>query len=148
MSSGTRTDPYLDCRFAVEIESLIVAGFSDVSGLEVEIETEEYEEGGRTNYTHEFPGQTSHPNLELRRGLTDSHTFINWVQDVTEGRIERKTVYIFLLDTQGESKVGWECAEAYPVRYAGPELQADQGAVAMETVELTHKGLSEMELRR
>ncbi len=41
MSVGDRQDPYLGCRFLVEIEGLIVAGFSELSGLQVEVGTEE-----------------------------------------------------------------------------------------------------------
>lgn len=146
MGTGTRVDPYPDFRFQVEIDSLIVAGFAEVSGLEIEIATEEYEEGGRTGYTHQLPGRTSHPNLELRRGVTDSRSLIEWIQAVAAGRIERKNVHVFLLDSSGLPKWGLQCKEAYPVRYAGPDLQADQAEVAMETLELAHRGLSSMEL--
>ena len=38
--------------------------------------------------------------------------------------------------------MGWEIREAMPVRWAGPELTADEGAVAIETLELAHHGLS------
>lgn len=146
MVTGERTDPYPDFRFHVEVDSLIVAGFAEVSGLEIEIGTEEYEEGGRAGYTHQFPGRASHPNLELRKGLTNSRSLIEWIQDVADGRIERKNVHVFLLDSAGLPKWGWQCKDAYPVRYAAPELQADQGDVAMETLELAHRGLSSMGL--
>lgn len=146
MPPGVRNDPYGDFRFHVQIDSVVVAGFSEVSGLDVEIGTEEYEEGGRNGFTHELPGRASHPNLELRRGLTDSRALIGWVGDVAAGRIERRNVQVFLLDSRGLPKWGWECREAYPVGYAGPEFRADQGEVAMERLELTHRGLSTMGL--
>lgn len=146
MPPGVRVDPYLDFRFAVQIEGIIVAGFSEVSGLEVEVATEEYEEGGRNDYTHEKPGRASYSHLELRKGLTHSRELVNWVRDVAAGRIQRKNVYVFLLGSEGIPEWGWQCREAYPVRYAGPELQADQGEVAMETLELAHRGVSPMEL--
>jgi hypothetical protein len=36
----------------------------------------------------------------------------------------------------------WDFKEAYPVKYTGPELRADSGSVAFESIELTHRGLS------
>jgi phage tail-like protein len=51
-----RLDPYLNFRFLVEIQGLIVAGFSEVNGLQAEIETFEYREGGLNDYAHRLPG--------------------------------------------------------------------------------------------
>ena len=42
MAVGERKDPYLSNRFLVEIDGIIAFVFSEVSGLQVEIETEEY----------------------------------------------------------------------------------------------------------
>ena len=36
----------------------------------------------------------------------------------------------------------WDFKEAYPVKYTGPDFRADSGAVAFESVELAHRGLS------
>lgn len=139
-----RTDPYRNYRFTVEIDSLIVGGFSEVTGLERELQTEEYNEGGANRFTHTFPDRMTHPNLTLKRGLTDSDTFWSWIQQVKYGLVERKNGRVLLLDTQGREVWGWEFLEAYPVKWTGPELRADQGSVAFETVELTHKGLSNL----
>ena len=49
--------PYLTFNFAVEIEGLLVGGFTEVSGLESEIEVEEYREGGVNGFVHKLPGQ-------------------------------------------------------------------------------------------
>lgn len=142
---SSRTDPYRGYRFSVEIDSLIVGGFSEVSGLERELETEEYNEGGVDRFTHTFPDRMTHPNLTLKRGLTDSETFWNWIQQVKYGIVERKSGRILLLNTRGEEVWGWEFRDAYPVKWTGPELRAEEGSVAFETVELTHRGLSKME---
>ena len=42
--------------FAVEIEGLLVGGFTQVDGLSGEVEVEEYREGGVNGYTHKLPG--------------------------------------------------------------------------------------------
>lgn len=147
MSAGERTDPYLDYRFLVEIDGLIVGGFSEVTGLEMSMEAESYEEGGVNAYTHQLPTRMEYENIELKRGLTNDPQLWLWIKQVTNdpplpGMDRRKTVRIFLQDTTGQESVGWECSEALPVRWAGPELSADDASVAIETVELAHHGLS------
>lgn len=145
MSTSRKDDPYLGFRFQVEIDSLRVAGFSEVSGLEMEMDPEDYQEGGVNTYTHKLPTRFEHPNLVLERGMTDYQGLWLWIQDVVDGQVTRKNVKVILCDSAGEESWGWECREAYPVRWAGPELRADEGTVAIETLELAHKGVSKME---
>jgi phage tail-like protein len=152
MSVGERTDPYLGYRFLVEADSIIVGGFSEVSGLSVEMETEEYREGGVNTFTHQFPTRLTHPNLVLRRGLTDDRSFFEWMQDAAADTPIplamadlRRNVRVVLLDSEGRESWGWEVRNAFPTRWEGPELGADQGAVAIETLELAHEGISAME---
>ena len=145
MSTGERTDPYLDFRFQVEIDGLIVAGFSSVSGLEITLETEEYDEGGVNTFTHTLPTRFEYPNLELERGLTDSPDFIEWIESIRTAGFERRNGRVVLLDATGAETWGWEFHDAYPVAWVGPDLSGDQSAVAIERLELSHRGLSKME---
>lgn len=145
MPVGDRVDPYLDFRFLVEIDSLVVAGFSEVSGLEMDVQTETYREGGVNAYAHTLPTRTAYPNLVLRRGLTDSQALWTWAHDAMNGNIERRNGRVVLLDSTGEESWAWEFRDAYPVKWAGPDLDAARGRVAIETLELTHRGLSKVE---
>ncbi|WP_136601484.1 phage tail protein [Salinigranum halophilum] len=142
MSAGDGARPYLNFRFVVEVDSLVAGGFTEVSGLEREVETEAYDEGGVNDHTHTLRSGVTSPNLVLRRGLTDADTLWNWLQRVADGDVERKTVLVFLQDATGEAARGWAFREAYPVRWAGPAFAAESGDVAIETLELTHTGVS------
>src|SRR5262249_45696672 len=55
-SAGGRRDPYLGYNFAVEIEGLVAGGFSEVTGLAVEVETQDYREGGVNGFIHKRAG--------------------------------------------------------------------------------------------
>ncbi len=78
MANGKRKpDPYFSFQFLIEINGLITGGFSEVSGLQVEIETEEYREGGTNDYVHKLPKGTKYSNLVLKRGITDSDVLWN-----------------------------------------------------------------------
>jgi phage tail-like protein len=139
---GVRHDPYTAFNFLVEIEGLLVGGFSEVTGLQVETEIEDYREGGLNEYVHKLAGPTRYPaNLSLKRGLIDLETMWEWHQDVTKGLIKRRNGTIYLLDPQRLPVMWWDFIEAYPVKWTGPELRADANAVAIETVELVHRGI-------
>lgn len=141
-------DPYRNFRYEVEIGSLGVAGFSEVTGLEAEMETEEYQEGGLNTYVHKLPVRFSYPNLVLKRGLTNSLELWEWIQEGIKGNVQRMEVTVYLFDSMGKQSPRetppwkWGFEGAYPVKWTGPELQADQAAVSMETLELAHRGMS------
>jgi phage tail-like protein len=141
MATGERKDPFAAFRFVVEIEGLAAAGFAEVGGLETEIATEEYREGGVNDFVHKLPNGAKQPNLTLQHGLTDSDALWKWQLDIVRGTVTRKTVRIMVLDSEGQEKVGWRCLEAYPTKWVGPALKADGNAVAIERLELAHKGI-------
>lgn len=141
MALAIRNDPYLSFRFLVEIQGLIVGGFSEVSGLQAETEIEEFREGGVNDHVHKLPKITKYPNLTLKRGITDSDVLWNWYQDVISGFFERKNGFIILQDNEGNEKWRWHFINAYPVKWTGPDLKADSSTVAVETLELAHNGI-------
>ena len=138
---GQRTDPYLAFQYQVEIESVTVGGFSEVTGLQVETEIKEYREGGLNEYMHRLAGPTRYPsNLILKRGLTDVDILIRWHQQVTQGAVKRFNGSIVLLDISGQERWRWNFLQAYPVKWIGPNLRANATEVALETLELAHNG--------
>lgn len=133
--------PYVSYKFLVEIDSSVVAHFSEASGLQVETEVEEHQEGGVNGYRHRLPKGSKYGTLVLKRGLADDDTLWQWNLDVLEGRVRRKSVSVILWneDTRDEAW-RWNFRGAFPVKWAGPELKADGNAVAVETLELVHDG--------
>ncbi len=136
-------DPLLGFRFAVEIESLVTAGFSDVTGLHGEVEVQQYREGGVNAYMLQRAGPVKYTsNLGLKKGiLSDSRELWNWYCDVTQGKVQRKNVSVVLLDEHGSEKIRWNLLNAYPVKWSGPDLHALASEIAFETVELAHHGI-------
>ena len=141
MATGKRNDPNISFIFQVEIQGVIVAGFSEVSGLQMETETHDFREGGVNDYLHKLPKGSRQSNITLKRGITDSDTLWKWHQDVVNGKIERKSGRIILMDFQNNEKWHWAFEEAYPVKWVGPEFRATTDAIAIETMELVHKGI-------
>lgn len=142
MALGRRDDPFLGLNFLVEISGLVVAGFSEVSGLQSEIEVKEYREGGVNAYMHKFAGPTRYAsNLTLKRGIVSDNTLWGWYFGVTQGVIARLIGSVVLLDNAGSEARRWVFVDAYPVKWLGPSLNAASANVAVETIELVHRGL-------
>ncbi len=140
MARRELNDPVGVFRFVVEVDGLQVGGFSEVSGLDVELETEKVLEGGLNNYVHHLPKRVSGGKLILKRGIvpTDSG-LLNWFNDCINGAITRKSGIVMLLNLEGLPVREWVFYGAYPVKVIGPQLNAQgQGSVAIETIELVY----------
>lgn len=137
-------DPYKVFRFIVEINGTQVGGFSDVTGLEVRTEFDEYREGGVNDYVHKIAKETRYPNLTLKRGITDAIELWAWHQQIVSGDIQRKTVSVVLLDAQRQEKWRWIFRDAYPVKWNGSDLVATGNTVMVESVELAHHGMMKL----
>ena len=131
-------------RFMVELDGLLVAGFSEVGGLLVETDTEEFAEGGLNQFVHRFPSRTRHVPLSLKRGMTLSDELWNWYANVIEGQIERKSGSIILYNERDQEFRRWNFYDAYPTKWSGPELNASASEIAVEYIELTHNGFKMM----
>ncbi len=134
-------DPYASFRFRVELESLEVSGFSEVTGLAAETDVESFREGGLNDHERQLAGPSKFPSkLILKRGLADADALWEWYRKVLAGRIERKNVTIKLLDHAGEERWRWVFKEAFPTKWSGPDFRAGTAEVAFESVELAHRG--------
>jgi phage tail-like protein len=142
VSVGERKDPYLGFNFLVEIECIVVGGFSEVSGLHVETEVLTFREGGVNEYMRQIPGPAKYPaNLVFKRGLTDDDALWNWHRDVTRGQVKRKNGSVVLRNAQGQEKWRWNFQNAFPVKWTGPDLRAGASEITIEALELVHEGL-------
>lgn len=141
MPTGDKPYPYTSFRFRVEIEGITVAQVSDVTGLQIETETEPYEEGGENAFVYQLPKRTKYQHITLKRGITDLEELWKWHQEVVKGKFQRKNGAIILMDVAGEEKWRWNFSQAFPVKWTGPDFKADGNTVAFETIELAHHGI-------
>lgn len=137
-----RHDPYLSFRFRVEVDNIIVAHVSEVSGLQIDIETEPYREGGVNDFVHSFPKGIKYQPLVLKRGISDPDFLWTWIEEVrTEKKITRKSVTIVLMDQKGTDILRWAFKGVYPIKWSGPMLKADSNTIAFESIEFVHSGM-------
>jgi phage tail-like protein len=137
-----RDNPYHAFNFLLVLgngqEEETVGGFSDVSGLGVDIEYAEYRNGNEPfNTVRKIAGVYKNDDITLKRGLVGSITLFEWLRAVATGEHEPRLVTISLLDEARELVGSWELRNAQPKKWTGPTLAAKGGGeVAMEELSL------------
>jgi phage tail-like protein len=139
-----RDVPYGSFRFNVDVDGVLVGGFSEVTGLGTEVTVAEYRNGNeRTTYTHKVPGLHKVTDVTLKRGVIDSRSVWQWIEELrTRGHAARRSVRISLLDEEFNPVQQWRLVNAIPTKYTGPSLNAKGGTdVAMEELVLAYEDL-------
>jgi phage tail-like protein len=132
------------CRFYVQIgdgAQQNQALFTEVSGLQVEMQTMDYQEGGTNTFVHRLPGPLKIGNITLKHGLTRSNEFLQWCLSVPP-HLHRRNVTVVMYDAEGSWVARWHFRNAYPVKWVGPSFTADSTAMAIESIEVAHQGLT------
>ncbi len=156
---GLRADPLLGHNFLIclldtsstlaiiktavlsAINDVAVGGFTECTGLEMSLDIEEYEEGGRNGGILKFPTRVKWNNITLKKGVGAGTPLWDWHYGFSEGRGKRRDGLIVLQnDLQIPNNIWW-FRRGLPVRYSGPSMNAGQSAVAIESIEIAHEGL-------
>lgn len=118
-------------------------GFTEVTGLNISHEVVDYREGNSpVDSSIKIPGRTRFDNIILKRGIVKGdNDFFNWMKTKQNSKIERRDVLIKLLDETHAPIMVWKVRNAFPIKYTGPQLQAKNSEVAIETIEIAHEGI-------
>lgn len=132
------TDYYTGFHFRVEIEGVTAGSFRQCSGLKVESEIFEYAEGGDNGTTRKLIGATKVGNIVLRKGVIDNDALWKWRDEIVkaDGKVKRRNLSIIVLNDDGSEASRWNCYEAWPVRWEGPEFDASNSNPAVELIEI------------
>ena len=80
--------PPVGFHFKVDFKNLSTKdkdiSFQSVSGLTVDLETEEIAEGGENRFKHKIPVRSKFPNLVLKRGMLMDSEVIKWCKKALE----------------------------------------------------------------
>ncbi len=134
-------DPHMGLRFWVQLGQIEIAGFRECSSLMIETEVMEFIEGGENTYTHQLPVRTKYKNITLKRGMDDTRALYDWYTQNVTGPVVRQNISIVIYDSQQNIKRQWDLKNAWPCKWTGPELKAETGSLAVETLEIAHEGL-------
>lgn len=144
-------DLYRKYQFEVEIiDGPKVGGFDKISGLNMQMETVQYREGGVNNYVHKLPGQYTHSTIVLENGIVNDKAVFAWMNELKWGeeKVEDKRHNVEVkipCGPQKDERWGFEIYDAYPVQWDGPDLRSEaSGDIARQTLELAHNGFTNL----
>jgi phage tail-like protein len=157
---GVRSDPILGYNFVVSlldtssglaqgvktlavsaIYDVALGGFTECSGLEMTLEFEQYNEGGRNGETLIFPTRVKWSNIILKKGVGVGTELWDWHYGFAKGQGKRRDGIIFLRNERGDPNNIWYFSRGLPVKYTGPTMNATQNNVAIESIEIAHEGI-------
>src|SRR4051794_38678740 len=120
---ATRGDPYGAFNFMVKLgdaggDDQVVGGFSQVSGLQTEIEYAEYRNGNdKENHVRKIAGLSRVGDVTLKRGLIGVLQLFQWLKAIRDGTPDPRTVTITLLDEQRAPVCRWVLSRAQPKKW-------------------------------
>lgn len=152
---------YRAYQFTLDIQGAPAAYFTEVAGLSVHVETIDYREGGGQPAVRKLPGRVSYGEITLKWGLTESKELWDWLMEVVNGNVQRKSVSIILHKPARDSNRGsanggkessagsggneeatrWNLMNAWPSSWRGAHLSGLSQEAAIETLTLVHEGL-------
>ncbi len=144
LDSSASAAPALTTGIFSSANNRSVGGFSECSGLEMSLEVEDYMEGGNNGTVLKFPTRVKWEHITLKKGLTTSTELWDWFNGFVQARGLRKDGLITLKNEMQEPRVVWGFRRGLPLKYSGPSLNAGQSEVAIESIEIVHEGLFQM----
>lgn len=137
-------------------------GFTSVSGLNITTQAIQYREGGFNTTVHQIPGMTTFSPVTFQRGvLYGNDQAITWMRGLfaasagdglaTSAASFRVNVRVLVLDhpnaNQADNaampaKMGFEIHNAWISGLNYTDLNANDGALLYESMQLVHEGLS------
>ena len=105
---------------------------------ELNIEVLEYREGSDPEAaSRRQPGRSSFTTLVLRRGFNGSLTLYQWYEETEQGSPDaKKSLQLDLLNEASDPVATWKFTNVFPARYMISPLDAQDGGVVVETIEL------------
>ncbi|BAY23212.1 hypothetical protein NIES2100_29760 [Calothrix sp. NIES-2100] len=127
----------------------VKTGFQSVTGLSVDMQTETLKEGGENRFEHTLPVRSKYTPLVLKRGLVKDSKLSKWCMDaIVNFDIQPMNIVVHLLylkrsDTQkppekSEPLMTWKVINAWPKKWSVSEFNAEQNAIAIESMELNY----------
>ncbi len=145
MVTTTSEDAIIGSRFAVELDGVQMAYFQAVSGFsnETELIDDKVVMANGQTVVRKTPGQLTWGPITLERGLTTDKALWEWRKAVIDGDTAgmRRNGSIVLYNHAGEEKARYNFTSAWPSKWTGPSVKADDTSVVVESIEIQIESL-------
>jgi phage tail-like protein len=141
-------------------------GFQECSGLDIEMDVQEYQEGGRNNGVIRRAGRAKYQPLVLKRGMffeaersgdnagsagavepsAENRAVPDlwrWMQSIVNGElpIPRYDGIVYVKSADNKVRATWVFERGLPAKIKGPDLNGKSGEIAIEELHIAHEGL-------
>lgn len=151
-ASETVTPPFTAFRFEVTLNldeppsgvtnPVCNAAFAECDGLEMSMEPKSYSQGGDNSQQVHLPGPATYSPLTLRRGMTTNIQLWSWLAYAAQpGHNARAQGVITLWNSDSSPALEFALKGCLPVKMRGPSMNASDGQVAIEELQLVYEVL-------
>lgn len=139
--------PFTNFNFAVEIKvegvamQICDASFSECDGLEMTMEVKTIREGGNNGKQIRLTGPYNYGSLTLKRGMTETFDLWKWVDLVLTNPALRADAEVIVFAQDKTERARFLLSRCVPVKLKAPPLNARDGAVAIEELQLAYESL-------
>jgi|JI102314A1RNA_FD_contig_31_8348336_length_713_multi_6_in_0_out_0_1 phage tail-like protein len=127
-------DPVGNYNFVVDGISSGV--FSNVEGLNFEVEMIEYRDSENPSQIRFRPGLTKASRITLKRGFLTGVDMNQWIEKIGAGEYERKDGLIQLMDNAGNVVASWDILRCMPTKWSMSGFEGKGNGTSVETIEL------------
>ena len=114
--------------------------FQEVSGLEVEMEMETFNEGGQNRFAWQLPKRARYSDLVLKRGMFMGSGVVLWCQNAFENFVfEPTNIIIALLNNLHVPIQAWYVVNAIPKKWSISNFNAAESSVVIESITLSYQ---------
>jgi phage tail-like protein len=149
----TSSPPYVNFRFAVVLtlnepvagvgDPVCSAAFAECNGLQLSMQPESFNEGGANAQQTHLKNPVSYGQLSLNRGMTPNRDLWAWMEAAgTAGVDARASGTITVFNPDGSTAVVFKLFDCLPTSVSGPSLNARNGDVAIEELQLSYGRLA------
>ena len=138
-----------------------VGGFSSISGLNITTQAIQYREGGYNTTVHQIPGMTTFTPITMQRGvLYGNDQAMTWMRGLfaavsgdgiaagaSNSKGYRVNIKIWVMDhpnsaSDNTPRIGFDIRNAWITQLSYTDLNANDGAILFESMNIVHEGLS------
>jgi phage tail-like protein len=143
------TYPFTAFNFSVEIfvegvaEQICAAAFAECDGLEMTMDVKTIREGGNNGTQIRLTGPINYGQVTMKRGLTENFDLWYWFDLMLTKPSLRADAEVVIFAPDGTTeRARFLLSRCVPTKLKSPPLNAKEGAVAIEELQLSYESVS------
>lgn len=138
-------DPLIGAHFALEVQGVVSAFFSQASGFNnsSEVITHQAVDANGKSVVQKIPGDLTWDDITLNRGITDDLALWDWRLQVVNGDVvgARKDGSVIMYNQASQEMARFNFRNGWPSGWKGPDVSSEDQSVAIEEITIAHEGL-------